>query len=125
MSATALSYITLNGLKVTVREWHPSKAAGTAGVGIGGDAWLSRGVAAQKWTWEFIARFQWTPATGYASKANMELWATAMAGYLTMVDVYGATYAVQWESPWLWSADSNESAGADEWYEVKVKLRQK
>ncbi len=126
MSATALSYITINGLKLTVREWHPSKPAGAAGIGIGGDAWLSRGAVSLKWSWDFIARFQYTPASGYAAKSDVELWATSsLAGYLTMIDVYGQTYSVQWESAWNWNADTNESAGVDEWYEVKVHLRQK
>lgn len=126
MSATANSYITLNGLKVMVLKWHPTKPTGASGVGVGGDAWLSRGAESLKWQWDFIARVQYTPAATYAALADLQMLATTNAGgYITLIDVYGSTWAAQWESAWLWDADTNESAGTAEWYEIKARLRQK
>ena len=114
-----------DGKKLIVMDWHPSKPAGASGIGVGGDGWLSRGEASQKWTWDFTARFQKVGDIGYASRADVELWSTAAAGMLLMTDVDGDTRTVQWLSTYAWDAYAGESYGDTEWYKITVKLRQK
>ncbi|MFZ4773929.1 MAG: hypothetical protein ACOYM3_01110 [Terrimicrobiaceae bacterium] len=108
--------------KVKYDTWKRSKPAYETGVGLNADAYQNVGAANAKWAW------QATIYATYNTLAQLEVYATTQTASLRTLkfqDVYGTVFDVLWMGPFLPAPASGDLNGANELYEVEMKLVQR
>lgn len=118
-----------SAVKLTVKydTWRRLKSADSEFVGLDGDLTVSIGTASAKTLWEFTAYANVTPDAGYCSLANLEIYLksqTSASRLNWFQDVYGAGFAAKSSGAWDPRPLAGDTYGANETYEVVMRVRQ-
>ena len=112
--------------------WQPNQVAPESGRGLNGDAYQNIGARMGKWEWDFTALAYKTGATGFA---NLDVGSTSILTLatstsaalraLTLQDVDGTVFNVQWESAYKPVALTKGINGVSELYRIAVHLAER
>ena len=116
-------------LKLTVKygTWRRSKPADDEFIGLDGDTNISIGAASGKTLWQFTAYVKVTPDAGYVSLDQLEAYlkSQTLASRMNFFqDVYGNGHAAKSSGVWDPVPTAGDTFGANELYEVPVRVRE-